>query len=63
MLTEATLIDPATKEIQYALAQQDMIALRCVMRLGWEVLDPISAYTTDEKQRFPFAVYAPAVGG
>ena len=63
VLTEATLIDPATKEIQYALAQQDMIALRCVMRLGWEVLDPISAYTTDEKQRFPFAVYAPAVGG
>lgn len=63
LLTEATLVDPATKEVLYNLAQQDMVALRCVMRLGWEILDPISAYTQDESKRFPFAVYAPTVGG
>lgn len=60
LLTEATLVDPATKEVLYNLAQQDMVALRCVMRLGWEILDPINAYTQDENARFPFAVYAPA---
>lgn len=60
VLTEATLVDPSTKTVIYNLAQQDMVALRCVMRLGWEILDPISAYTQDEKQKFPFAVYVPA---
>lgn len=60
VLTEATLVDPSTKTVIYNLAQQDMVALRCVMRLGWEILDPISAYTQDENQKFPFAVYAPA---
>lgn len=60
VLTEATLVDPSTKTVIYNLAQQDMVALRCVMRLGWEVLDPITAYTQNEKQKFPFAVYAPA---
>ena len=39
------LFRSATKEIQYALAQQDMIALRCVMRLGWEVLREVSERT------------------
>lgn len=60
ILTEATIVDPSTKTVIYNLAQQDMVALRCVMRLGWEILDPISAYTQDENQKFPFAVYAPA---
>lgn len=60
VLTEATLVDPSTKTVIYNLAQQDMVALRCVMRLGWEILDPITAYTQDENKRFPFAVYAPA---
>lgn len=63
VLTEATLVNPATKEIQYALAQQDMVALRCVMRLGWEVLDPITAYQEDAGKAFPFSVYAPAAVG
>ena len=60
ILTEATIVDPSTKTVIYNLAQQDMVALRCVMRLGWEILDPITAYTQDENQKFPFAVSAPA---
>lgn len=63
MLTEATIIDPTTKEVVYSLAQQDMVALRAVMRLGWEIPNPISAFQPDESKRSPFAVYTPAVGG
>lgn len=60
LLTEATIIDPSTKEVVYSLAQQDMVALRAVMRLGWEIPNPISAFQPDETKRSPFAVYAPA---
>ena len=60
MLTEATIIDPSTKEIVYSLAQQDMVALRAVMRLGWEIPNPINAFQPDESKRSPFAVYKPA---
>lgn len=60
MLDQATIIDPATKEVIYSLAQQDMVALRAVMRLGWEIPNPINAFQPDETKRSPFAVYAPA---
>lgn len=65
MLDQATIIDPATKEVIYSLAQQDMVALRAVMRLGWEIPNPINAFQPDETKRSPFAVYAPpaASGG
>lgn len=56
ILTEATIVDPSTKEVIYALAQQDMVALRIVMRLGWEVPNPINALKEDEATRFPFAI-------
>ena len=59
ILTEATIIDPSTKEIVYSLAQQDMVALRAVMRLGWEIPNPISAFNAGNANRCPFAVYAP----
>lgn len=60
MLTEATIINPSTKEIVYSLAQQDMVALRAVMRLGWEIPNPINAFQPDKSKRSPFAVYKPA---
>ena len=60
ILTEATIIDPSTKEIVYALAQQDMVALRAVMRLGWEIPNPVSAYRSTLQAYSPFAVFAPA---
>lgn len=42
--------------IAYNLMQQDMVALRAVMRIGWEIPNPINAQETDKKKRFPFAV-------
>src|SRR5699024_8123176 len=47
-------------EIVYNLAQDDMVALRVVMRLGWEIPNPINALQPDESIRFPFAVILPA---
>ena len=55
VLTEAVIQDPATGEIVYNLAQQDMVALRCVMRLGWQVPNPLNSLNGTDS-RFPFAV-------
>ena len=62
MLDQAVIQDPATGEILYNLAQEDMVALRVVMRLGWEIPNPINALNPDEGTRFPFASLAPASG-
>lgn len=42
--------------IAYNLMQNDMVALRAVMRLGWEIPNPVNALKTNKNQRFPFAV-------
>lgn len=42
VLTEAVIQDPTTKEIIYNLAQQDMVALRCYMRMGWALPNPVN---------------------
>ena len=60
ILTEATIIDPTTRAVVYSLAQQDMVALRAVMRLGWEIPNPISAYRSNLDDYSPFAVLLPA---
>lgn len=52
--------DPTTGNILYNLMQNDMVALRAVMRLGWEIPNPINAYNVGLENAFPFAVYAPA---
>lgn len=54
LLTEGVIQD-ADGKILYNLAQQDMVALRFVMRLGWEIPNPINALNDDESVRFPFA--------
>lgn len=46
--------------IAYNLMQNDMVALRAVMRLGWEIPNPVNAFNADNSNRFPFAVYKPA---
>lgn len=66
LLTEAVIQDPVTREIVYNLAQQDMVALRAVMRLAWQIPNPINNVNTDSNTRYPFAVLrqpapAPAV--
>lgn len=42
--------------IAYNLMQNDMVALRSVMRLGWEIPNPINSLKTDKTKRCPFAV-------
>lgn len=61
VLTESVIQNP-DGSIAYNLAQQDMVALRFVMRLGWEIPNPINSLNTNETTRFPFAVYQPASG-
>ena len=42
--------------IAYNLMQNDMVALRAVMRLGWEIPNPINSVQKDKAKRCPFAV-------
>lgn len=60
VFTEGSIHDPATKELLFNLMQQDMIAIRAVMRMGWEVPNPISSTNPDNSTRFPFAVILPS---
>lgn len=57
LLDQAVIQDPSTGEIVYNLAQQDMVALRATMRLGWEIPNPINALKKNKTQRCPFSVY------
>lgn len=59
ILTEAVIQDN-TGAIVYNLAQQDMVALRCVMRLAWQVPNPINLQNPNEASRYPFAALIPA---
>lgn len=45
--------------IVYNLMQNDMVALRAVMRLGWEIPNPINAFNAANATRCPFSVYSP----
>ena len=60
IFTEGVIQDPTTKAITYNLMQNDMVALRAVMRLGWEIANPVNAYNVDKANPFPFSVYGKA---
>jgi HK97 family phage major capsid protein len=60
ILDQAVIQDPTTGEILYNLPQQDSIALRCDMRLAWQVPNPINRLNDDEDTRYPFSVLLPA---
>lgn len=60
VLDQAVIQDPSTGNILYNLAQEDMVALRVVMRLGWEIPNPINSLSPDESTRFPFASIDPS---
>lgn len=62
VLTEAVIQDPDTGNIVYNLPQQDMVALRCYMRWGWQIPNPINRMSTVEATRYPFSVLLPATG-
>lgn len=42
--------------IAYNLMQNDMVALRAVMRLGWEIPNPINSVEQDKTKRCPFSI-------
>lgn len=61
IFTEGVVQDPATGDIMYNLMQNDMVALRAVMRLGWEIPNPVNAFNDGNASRIPFAIYSPNV--
>lgn len=59
ILDQGVIQDPATKEIRYNLAQQDMVALRIVFRMGWALPNPATRMDED-RLGCPFAYLEPA---
>ena len=53
------VITDANGQIIYNLMQQDMVALRMTMRMGWEIPNPVTALDENEETRFPFALVEP----
>jgi HK97 family phage major capsid protein len=58
VLTEAVIQDGAGA-IVYNLAQQDMVALRVVMRLGWQLPNPMTRLNPTAATRYPFSILLP----
>lgn len=59
ILDQGVIQDPSTKEIVYNLAQQDMIALRVVFRMGWALPNPATRLDGD-RVSCPFAYLEPS---
>ncbi len=59
ILDQGVIQDPNTKNIVYNLAQQDMIALRVVFRMGWAMPNPATRMDGD-RTACPFAYLEPA---
>lgn len=55
LFTEGVVQNP-DGTIAYNLMQNDMVALRAVMRLGWEIPNPINSLQQDKTKRCPFSV-------
>ncbi len=55
LFTEGVVQNP-DGSIAYNLMQNDMVALRAVMRLGWEIPNPINSVQKDKTKRCPFSV-------
>lgn len=58
ILTEAVIQD-AGGNILYNLAQDDMVAIRAVLRIGWQLPNPINRVNPNNSTRFPFSVLLP----
>jgi len=50
------VIQDGTGAIRYNLMQQDMKAMRVVMRVGWQVSNPLTWEESTAANRYPFAV-------
>ena len=56
---DQAVITNAEGGVELNLAQQDCVALRCVLRLAWSTPNPVNALNPDEGTRYPFAVALP----
>ena len=61
-ILDQAVIQDNTGKIVYNLAQQDMVALRAVIRLAWQVPNPINRLDPNSSTRYPIAVLKPALG-
>lgn len=57
---DQAVIQDGSGAIIYNLAQQDMVALRVTMRLGWQLPNPVNRVNPTAATRYPFAVLLPA---
>lgn len=55
-ILDQAVIQDNTGAIVYNLAQQDMKALRAVMRIGWALPNPVNRTNSNSATRYPFAV-------
>lgn len=58
ILSEAAIFDN-TGALVYNLPQQDMLAMRAVLRIGWALPNPASRIQPTAADRYPFAVLTP----
>lgn len=58
-LSKTAVIQDVSGNIVYNAFQQDMTMLRVVLRLGWQVPNPLKALNETEATRFPFAALVP----
>lgn len=61
MLDQAVIQD-ADGNIVLNLAQQDMVAMRVVVRMGWQLPNPINRMQSDEDLRYPFSILTAEAG-
>lgn len=60
-ILDQAVIQDSTGAIVYNLAQQDMVALRAVIRLAWQVPNALNLINKTEATRYPIAVLTPAI--
>lgn len=57
------VISDETGNVVVNLMQQDMKAMRVVMRVGFQVANPMTRLEADEAQRYPAGIITPAAAG